>query len=287
MSIGILGTIIIIAVVFIVALISVSIDQKQMTNDWKERARQIEKLKPASYTEKQLKRMEAIESIYNENRNYFQIGKLAIEDKEFLGFTYQFEGMWLAIFEDEVLPSKACSAEFHIYPVARKDFTKYYTINMDIKQKKHSEGKFETVAPNASVTKRAVAGAVIGGGVGAVIGAASAIDKNSRGPKTQYVIKEHTTNNYFPVIRSFIAEKGSKLQALDYHFTSVKTYIEDNKALKQLTPKTGKEIERKIKLSENNWINKRIWEGGYINHNFSQEAAFEQMKAIQYLLNEY
>lgn len=251
-----------------------------------ELALKIEKLKPVAYTEKQLERINAIESkrskTYSSVLNLWECfepaGKELLCIIELTTHKIPFEwgpslnSYWLAVFDDEVLPSKECSEDLHIYPVARKDFTKFYSIfTMPYTRKGISTSTVFMPSSHASVTKRAVAGAVIGGGVGAVIGAASAIEKNSRGPveKTTSTIQRHEC--YGLAIQSHYLDNNTPLSPIaEGHILYVRTQAAD--AIKFLCPHSGKQSKDCFSLFE---------------EDFHKPHEYEKERTLRYLLDNY
>lgn len=255
-----------------------------------ELALKIEKLKPVAYTEKQLERINAIESKRSKTSGFLNVSEcFEPAGKELLciieltthkipfEFGNSLKTYWLAVFDDEVLPSKECSKDLHIYPVARKDFTKFYSIfTMPYTQKGISTSTVVMPSSHASVTKRAVAGAVIGGGVGAVIGAASAIEKNSRGPveKTTSTIQRYEC--YGLAIQSHYLDNNNLLSPIaEGHILYVRTQAAD--AIKFLCPHLGKQSEKYFYLYEDCGFTDAV----------KHPHEYEKEQTLRYLLDNY
>lgn len=88
----------------------------------------------------------------------------------------------IGIFADEVLPSKAMKDKYHLIPMSREEFAKAHPIQgVAYNVVAHRETNTIHVQDKPkSVVGGAVKGAVVAGGVGAVVGAIATADKNSR-----------------------------------------------------------------------------------------------------------
>lgn len=89
----------------------------------------------------------------------------------------------IGIFYDEVLPSQAMKDKYHLLPMSRKEFKEKYPFVVYRQERKtYTALKTHDVyvpGKQKSVVGGAVKGAIIAGGVGAVVGAVATADKNA------------------------------------------------------------------------------------------------------------
>lgn len=152
------------------------------------------------YTETQLKRLQLLKKFEQlpDSIEYVQSDLLMVignADKKYSSFIPAASPEFFAIFEDEVIPSKAMKEKYHLLPMSREEFLKTYFRNGGFVASYRETETVYVQDKQKSVVGSAVKGAIIAGGAGAVVGAIAAADKNNHA-KGHYELRATGNTKY-------------------------------------------------------------------------------------------
>lgn len=152
------------------------------------------------YTETQLKRLQLLKKFEQlpSSIEYMQSDLLMVignADKKYYSFIPAASPEFFAIFEDEVIPSKAMKEKYHLLPMSREEFLKTYFRNGGFVASYRESETVYVQDKQKSVVGSAVKGAIIAGGAGAVVGAIAAADKNNHA-KGHYELRATGNTKY-------------------------------------------------------------------------------------------
>ena len=153
------------------------------------------------YTETQLKRLQLLKKFEQlpSSIEYVQSDLLMVignaDKTKYNSFIPAASPEFFAIFEDEVIPSKAMKEKYHLLPMSREEFLKTYFRNGGFVASYRETETVYVQDKQKSVVGSAVKGAIIAGGAGAVVGAIAAADKNNHA-KGHYELRATGNTKY-------------------------------------------------------------------------------------------